>query len=101
MGKRFYPWLPVRLLSRYQFDTEQYIRKVSCPVLVAHSKHDEIIPFEEGQKIYAAVSGPREFLEMHGGHNDGFIVSSPVYEQAIKSFIDVHLQRSPRDGSSE
>jgi len=94
MGKRFYPWLPVRLLSRYKYDTERYVRNVSGPVLVAHSRDDEIIPYEEGEKIYAAISGSREFLEMRGGHNDGFMVSSPAYERAIKSFIYKQLRRA-------
>ena len=94
MGKRFYPWLPVRLLSRYQYDTERYVRNVSSPVLVAHSRDDEIIPYAEGEKIYAAASGSREFFEMRGGHNDGFMVSSPAYERAIKSFIYKQLRRA-------
>ena len=94
MGKRFYPWLPVHLLSRYQYDTERYVRNVSCPVLVAHSRNDEIIPYEEGRKIYASVPGDREFLDMRGGHNDGFIVSAPDYQRGIQLFIDRQLQHA-------
>ena len=91
MGQRFYPFLPVRWLTRFKYDTKQYVKNVSCPVLVAHSIDDEIIPYEEGREIFQAAPGPKQFLEMQGGHNDGFVVSGAVYVEGIKSFINESL----------
>ena len=72
MGQRLYPFLPVRWLTHFKYDTVKYVQSVSCPVLVAHSKDDEIIPYDEGRKIFDAANNPKHFLEMRGGHNDGF-----------------------------
>ena len=87
MGQRLYPFLPVRWLSRFQFDTLQHIKNVSSPVLVAHSQNDEIIPYSEGRKIFEAANEPKQFLEMSGGHNDGFIISGTAYTDGIELFI--------------
>jgi len=87
MGKRFYPFLPVKLISRFHFNTEEYTREVQCPVLITHSRNDEIIPYEESQKIYNSATEPKQFLHMQGGHNDGFLVSGQNYIQGLQSFI--------------
>ena len=87
MGQRFYPFLPIRWLTYFKYDTKQYVKNILCPVLVAHSKDDEIIPYDEGREIFEAAPEPKLFLEMQGGHNDGFIISGTSYVTGLKSFI--------------
>ena len=91
MGQRFYPFLPVRWLTYFKYDTKEYVKNISCPVMVAHSKDDEIIPYDEGLEIFAAAPEPKQFLEMQGGHNDGFIVSGTSYVEGLRSFINNNL----------
>ena len=88
MGQRLYPFLPVRWLAHFKYDTLLYVQSVSCPVLVAHSKDDEIIPYDEGRKIFDATPEPKYFLEMRGGHNDGFTASGTSYIDGLRDFID-------------
>ena len=92
MGQRFYPFLPVRWLTYIKYDTKQYVKDITCPVLVAHSSSDEIIPYDEGREIFDAAPDPKIFLEMRGGHNDGFLVSGPSYVDGLRSFIDEALK---------
>jgi len=87
MGKRFYPFLPVKLISRFNFNTKEYTQSVQCPILVAHSSSDDIIPFAEGQEIFNAAPEPKHFLQMQGGHNGGFLVSGKDYINGLQSFI--------------
>jgi len=75
IGKAIHPWLPVGLLARFDYATIDYIRQVSCPVLVAHSPEDEIIPYRFGRELFEAAKEPKAFLELSGGHNDGFLVT--------------------------
>jgi len=91
MGQRLYPFLPIRWLTYFKFDTKQYVKNISCPVLVAHSRDDEIIPYEEGREIFEAAPEPKQFLEMQGGHNDGFLVSGESYIEGLRLFIDDYL----------
>jgi len=92
MGQRLYPFLPVRWLTYFKYNTKQYVKKISCPVLVVHSKHDDIIPYDEGREIFDAAHEPKQFLEMRGGHNNGFIISGSVYVEGLRSFINENLK---------
>ena len=92
MAKRIYPFLPVHWLASFQYDTARYVTKISSPVLVAHSKNDEIIPFAEGLEVFEAAPEAKQFLEMRGGHNDGFLVSGSAYVTGLGSFILENLE---------
>ncbi len=87
LGGQFYPFLPVRLLTRFNYNTREYINSVKCPVLVIHSPDDEIIPFSHGQEIFAAAHQPKNFLQLRGSHNEGFKLFRERYIQGLKEFI--------------
>ncbi len=92
MAKRIYPFLPVSWLTYFKYDTKNYVKNISCPVLVVHSKNDEIIPFDEGLEIFEAAPETKQFLEMRGGHNDGFLVTGSAYVEGLRSFIHSKLR---------
>lgn len=85
-----YPFLPVRLLARFDYNAMEYIKRVNCPVLIIHSRNDDIIPFRHGRQLFEAASKPREFLEITGTHNDGFMASGKSYEEGLDLFLRNH-----------
>ena len=91
MAARIYPWLPVRWLASYRYDNAAKIREISVPILVIHSRDDEIIPFEQGEQLFAAANEPKQMLELSGGHNDGFHVSRDEYRPVVEAFIHKSL----------
>jgi fermentation-respiration switch protein FrsA (DUF1100 family) len=99
MGAHLYPFLPVRLLSRFKYDTRKGLLAVECPVLIIHSPHDEIIPFESGLQLYEAAPQPKRFLEISGDHNTGFYKSGKVYIRGIDEFITASLGSAEPDNS--
>jgi fermentation-respiration switch protein FrsA (DUF1100 family) len=88
IGKKFYPYMPVKWFARFKYDTISYIRKVNCPVMVIHSQNDEMIPFEFGQELFDAVREPKKFVEIYGSHNDGFLLSLYIYKQAWADWLE-------------
>ena len=82
MGRKFYPYMPVKWFASFSYDARRYIRKVHCPVMIIHSRGDEMVPFEFGLELYETANEPKEFVELFGGHNDGFLVSSEIYKNA-------------------
>ena len=88
IGSRFYPYMPVRWFARFNYPTIEYVRKVRCPVMIIHSRNDEMIPFEFGLQIYDAANEPKEFVEIFGGHNDGFLVSGDTHKKAWTKWLD-------------
>ena len=83
-----YWWLPVRWLSRFEFATKEYVQAVDCPVLVVHSRDDEIIPFSHGRAIFEAASEPKQFIELRGGHNEAIFESRDRYLEGLRVFAD-------------
>jgi fermentation-respiration switch protein FrsA (DUF1100 family) len=88
MAKRMYPTLPVQLITRINYPVREYITRVRTPVLVVHSRDDEIIPFDMGQTIYQAAPEPKTFFEMGGDHNEGFWISRERYVPALDDFLN-------------
>jgi hypothetical protein len=93
MGRHYYPYLPVRWLVRIRYPSIDYIGAARCPVLVMHSPGDEIVPFDMGRKLFEAARPPKEFLELAGGHNDGFMLSSERVLGTTSRFLSAHLPR--------
>ena len=91
MAAKMYPVFPVRLLSRFQYNTRKYLLSVKCPVLIIHSPSDEIISFENGLQLYQSAREPKRILEIQGGHNDGFLLSGETYIEGIEEFITSSL----------
>jgi fermentation-respiration switch protein FrsA (DUF1100 family) len=87
MGKEYYPYMPVRWFARFGYRTIDYIRNVRCPVMFIYSGNDEIVPFKFGLKLYEAANEPKEFIEIFGGHNDCFLVSSEIYTEVWEKWL--------------
>ncbi len=88
MGRRFYPYMPVRWFARFRYSTARHVANVTCPVMVIHSRTDEIVPYEFGIDVFNAANEPRRFVEISGGHNDGFLVSGEIYRAAWAELIE-------------
>jgi len=88
IAKKYYPWLPVGLIAKYRYATVEKVGAIRCPKLIVHSREDEIIPFEHGRQLYEKALLPKEFLEIKGGHNEGFMLSGDTYSQGLGRFLD-------------
>jgi len=91
LGSKFYPYLPVKLISRYHYSTIDKVDRVDIPKLFIHSPQDEIIPFEHGTALFEKAIEPKEFLRITGGHNEGFLISGMTYINGLNSFISKYF----------
>jgi len=87
LGASLYPFLPVRLLSRYSYNSLKKVKDIGIPKLFVHSPDDEIIPFSHGKRLFQDAAEPKQFLEIRGGHNEGYMVSGTLYTQGLREFI--------------
>lgn len=92
LGAELYPWLPVRWLSRIRYDSRAAIAGVHAPVLVIHSRGDDIIPFRHGEALFAAANEPKQLLEIRGDHNAGFLTSGAQYVEGIDAFLREYVK---------
>lgn len=87
MATRHYPFVPSWLI-RTRLDSEAKIGGVECPVMVIHSPDDEIVPFEQGRRLFDAAPPDKRFLEIPGaGHNELWLVGGADYFAALRQFM--------------
>ncbi len=82
-----FPFFPVRLLSKYKYDSIKKIKNVKCPILITHSIDDDIIPFTMGQILFDEAKEPKEFVQLSGGHNERGYLRDSTYREAIARMI--------------
>lgn len=88
IAREYYPWLPVRWLSRLRHSAEEFVARSKSPVLVIHSRDDEIVPFHHGEAIFKAAGEPKALIEIRGTHNDAFLRDEQNYLSGLRSFLD-------------
>ncbi|MCW5554009.1 MAG: alpha/beta hydrolase [Verrucomicrobiae bacterium] len=88
IGAELFPWLPVRWLTRTQYATCKKLPRVNVPVLVMHSREDEIIGFAHAERNFAVAPDPKLFCELRGGHNDA-AWEQAAYREAIENLLKV------------
>ena len=49
-----------------RFDNLSKIGQVRRPVFVTHGTADEVIPFRQGEELFAAANEPKRFLPIEG-----------------------------------
>lgn len=93
MGARIYPWLPIRLLARGRYETLSKIASVPVPLLILHSKTDEVVPFEHGERLFAAANQPKTFVETTGSHDGSAFFTNADWTKAVRDHVDRVLDR--------
>lgn len=87
LAGEIYPFLPVRLLARIDYPVEELLGAVDAPVLIVHSRDDEIIPFSHGEALHAAAGQQGGLLVLAGDHNTGFLLDEARYRAGLDAFL--------------
>ncbi len=87
VGAASYPWAPVRLIASQRFANIEKIGRVAMPKLIMHASDDEIIPYAHGQRLFAAASAPKEWVELKGGHMRAFLADSAHFWGHAGAFV--------------
>jgi pimeloyl-ACP methyl ester carboxylesterase len=83
-------FLPVGLILTQRFDTLSKIGEVRMPVLIAHGTRDSIVPYEMGERLYAAAHAPKRFIRVEGaGHHNLSGAAYSRYRTALHELFGV------------
>lgn len=85
IGQCIYPWLPVRWLMRNKFDNLAKIGGLRKPVFIGNATGDCLVPFTQGEKLFATANEPKEFLTLAGDHNDPL---PPEFFVRLRAFLE-------------
>ena len=85
IGAAAYPFLPVRLLMKDQFRSDERIGKVKVPLLILHGAFDRVVPMALGERLLALANEPKRLVRFpRGGHND---LDSQGAQGVVREFL--------------
>ena len=73
VGRRAYPFLPVKLLIKDRYDNLSKIGRIKSPILIIHGERDMIVPAKHGRTLLKNAKQPKRGVFLSdAGHNDLF-----------------------------
>jgi fermentation-respiration switch protein FrsA (DUF1100 family) len=79
---------------RNSFRSDRILPALICPILILHSREDDVIPFAHAEKL-KRLAPSATLAEFTGGHNAG-LAQQPRYWQAIDALLAT-IRRRPAD----
>ena len=88
MARVALPFLPLGSLLRTKYDSLSKIREIRVPLLILHGDRDDVVPYEQGRRLFDAANEPKTFYRIRGArHNDTYIVGGQPYFDAWARFL--------------
>ena len=97
IGAELYPWLPVRWISTIKYDTRSKLPRLKIPVLVMHSRADDLARFHHAEDNFTAANEPKFFCELRGAHNEA-AWEHPEFQEAIENFVKLVEESANKTG---
>lgn len=89
LAKGIAPIYPVDCLLRNPFDTRDRAPRLGVPVLVFHSRDDQVIPIDHGGRALRGLFAEVEYEETSGySHQDCLPVSDPNLRRTYLAFLE-------------
>jgi fermentation-respiration switch protein FrsA (DUF1100 family) len=66
-----YPFVPVRLLMKDQFHSDERIGRIGAPLLILHGARDHVVPIEFGERLFALAREPKRLIRYPDGEHEG------------------------------
>ena len=73
-------------IVRDPYRTDEVLPALACPVVILHTRGDEVVPIEHGHALASLAPARIRLVEFDGGHNSG-IASSRAYWAAIAEAV--------------
>ncbi len=71
MARCVFPQIPVHLIATNEFRSIDKVAHLAMPKLFIHGTEDGTVPFEFGERLYAAACEPKQWYPVpSAGHND-------------------------------
>ncbi len=85
LAQRKYPFYPITFLMNDKFDNLSRIKNIKMPLLVVHSKDDDVIPYEDARELYDAAPPSKSMETLEGGRH--MQVYEYGFDRAVIQFL--------------
>lgn len=87
LGAELFPWLPVRTLATFRYDTRRKLAGIQTPLLILHSRGDTLVPFHHAEENFAAANEPKTLWELRGDHNDSPSWQKEHFQEGLRRWL--------------
>jgi pimeloyl-ACP methyl ester carboxylesterase len=89
-----YPWLPVRLILKDRYPSNERIQHLTAPLLMLHGQRDRIVPYQLGRRLFDAAPEKSQtgiaktFVDLpKADHNDILFTEPKRYQDGLVRFL--------------
>lgn len=77
-------------VNLFKLSITQAVARISPrPIMVVHGTNDQIVPFDQGRKVFAAANEPKFFEQVTGaGHCESIVYQGSVYTDRMITFLN-------------
>jgi alpha-beta hydrolase superfamily lysophospholipase len=87
IASRRFPILPMDRLLQYKFPSNEFIKNVTCPIMILHGTDDKIVPYDSGRALGNLVPEDQlKFVTIPDGKHKNLIEFNE-YRAAIESIM--------------
>jgi pimeloyl-ACP methyl ester carboxylesterase len=80
-------WIPLRYLLRYHLRTDQFLKKITCPIFIIHGNKDRLISYKQGKKLHELSADHSTLITIEGGgHNN--LPDFPEYHEHLYDILN-------------
>jgi hypothetical protein len=80
-----FPFLPTSILLRFQLPTYKFIGDSQCPIVFIHGTEDQVVPYENGLRLFEKAKNASLVTIEGGEHNN--LANFEEYWQAIETHL--------------
>jgi fermentation-respiration switch protein FrsA (DUF1100 family) len=88
-----YWYMPVRLLMKDQFRSDESIGKITAPVLILHGMQDHTVTFAMGERMFELTNAPKHIVRFLDGDHEDLDTRGALH--AIGRFLAGDLDQAP------
>lgn len=87
MAKRMVPFLPVDLLLKYHFKSNEFVKNVTAPIYILHGTADNVVPYASGKKLYDSISEKATMLTFENGTHSN-LATFEKYQKFLEDVLN-------------
>ena len=72
-------------IVRDPYRTDEVLPTLECPVLILHTRGDEVVPLEHGQALASLAPARVRLVEFDGSHNSGISMTRPYWNAVAEA----------------
>ena len=80
------PGYPVDNLLHYRFPTNEYLPRVTAPILILHGTDDDLIPLKNAEKLETVLKPGDAFVRIDKGHHNN-LNDFPLFHRQLDSLL--------------